>query len=130
MEYTRRIPLTEDFLHYHIPDLIYGYIQHKATYNPQKGILYITADNLRKHKKTLEILCDCSRRTIDRQIQILITEKFIEETTDGKQCIYVIPPVGDKWQLIDWNMLEYLLNTRNNNCIKIYAYLLNKYLWK
>lgn len=37
MEYTRRIPLTDDFLHYRIPDLIYGYIQHKATYNPNKG---------------------------------------------------------------------------------------------
>ena len=28
------------------------------------------------------------------------------------------------------NMLEYLLNTRNHNSIRLYLYLLNKYLWK
>lgn len=130
MSYTRRIPLTDDFLYYRIPDLIYGYIQHKATYNPNTEQLYITADNLRKNKKTLEVLCDCSRRTIDRQIQMLIEAGFIIETTNGKECIYVVSTIGDKWQIIDFDMLEYLLNTRNNNVIKVYAYLLNKYLWK
>lgn len=130
MDYTRRFPLTEEFMNYRVDDLLYGYLQYKATYNPNKDRLYITSDNLRKNKSNIETLCGCSRRTIDRQINSLIKAGMVEEVIEDKKYIYSLPCVGNRYQIIDWNMLEYLLNTRNHNSIRLYLYLLNKYLWK
>ena len=130
MEYTRRFPLTEDFMSYKVDDLLYGYLQYKATYNPNKDRLYISLDNLRKSKSNIETMCGCSRRTIDRQIKSLIQDGMVEEVVEDNKYIYSLPYVGNRYQIIDWNMLEYLLNTRNHNSIRLYVYLLNKYLWK
>lgn len=130
MDYTRRFPLTEDFMNYRVDDLLYGYLQYKATYNPNKDRLYITLDNLRKNKSNIETLCGCSRRTIDRQIKSLIEAGMVEEVIEDNKYIYSLPCVGNRYQIIDWNMLEYLLNTRNHNSIRLYVYLLNKYQWK
>ena len=35
-----------------------------------------------------------------------------------------------KYKLVNYEMLSYLVNTRNSNAIKIYIYLLNKFQWK
>ena len=35
-----------------------------------------------------------------------------------------------KYKLVYYEMLSYLVNTRNSNAIKIYIYLLNKFQWK
>ena len=40
-------------MNYRVDDLLYGYLQYKATYNPNKDRLYITSDNLRKNKSNL-----------------------------------------------------------------------------
>ena len=97
MELTRRFPLTEDFMNYRVDDLLYGYLQYKATYNPIKDRLYITSDNLRKSKKNIETLCGCSRRTIDRQINSLIQAGMVEEITEDNRYIYSLPCVGNRY---------------------------------
>ena len=96
MEYTRRFPLTEDFMSYKVDDLLYGSLQYKATYNPNKDRLYISLDNLRKSKSNIETLCGCSRRTIDRQIKSLIQAGMVEEVVEDNKYIYSLPYVGNR----------------------------------
>jgi DNA-binding transcriptional ArsR family regulator len=97
MDYTRRFPLTEDFMNYRVDDLLYGYLQYKATYNPNKDRLYITLDNLRKNKSNIETLCGSSRRTIDRQIKSLIEAGMVEEIIEDNKYIYSLPCVGNRY---------------------------------
>lgn len=97
MDYTRRFPLTEEFMNYRVDDLLYGYLQYKATYNPNKDRLYITSENLRKNKSNIETLCGCSRRTIDRQINSLIKAGMVEEVIEDKKYIYSLPCVGNRY---------------------------------
>lgn len=97
MDYTRRFPLTEEFMNYRVDDLLYGYLQYKATYNPNKDRLYITADNLRKSKSNIETLCGCSRRTVDRQIKSLINAGLVEEMTEDNRFLYSLPCVGNRY---------------------------------
>ena len=97
MEYTRRFPLTEDFMSYKVDDLLYGYLQYKATYNPNKDKLYITNDNLSKSNSNIETLFGCSRRTIDRQIKKLIQAGMVEGMAENNKYMYSLPCIGNRY---------------------------------
>ena len=38
----RRIPVEGIFLHYSIDDIVYGYLQASASYNPNTNLIYIS----------------------------------------------------------------------------------------
>lgn len=40
------------------------------------------------------------------------------------------PETSLRYQLIDNEMLWYVVSTRNKQAVKIYTYLVNKFLWK
>ena len=133
-EKTRRFPLEDKFMSYKLNDVLYGYLQYIATYNPNSDKLYITADNLMKQKNEIAKLCKCSKSTVNRQIQGLVKDGFIEaeqeQYKENNRFIYVLPAIGKRYQTINCDMLGYLLCVGNVNTIRLYIYLLNKYLWK
>lgn len=129
-EKTRRFPLEDKFMNYKLNDVLYGYLQYIATYNPNSDKLYITADNLMKQKNEIAKLCKCSNRTVNRQIQSLVKDGLIEAEAEQNRFIYVLPAIGKRYQTINCDMLGYLLCVGNVNAVRLYIYLLNKYLWK
>lgn len=124
--YKRCFPLEGDFMSYNIKDLLYGYLQYKATFDTTTKQLYIDAKKYRDIKPELANLYGCSIRTVEREIEKLINCNLLTRENDR----FIITATASKYQLIDYDMLEYLLETRNHNTIRIYVYLLNKYIWK
>lgn len=127
MNYTRRFSLEENFMNYSTDDLLYGIMQYLATYHPTDEELYLSKKNLTKNKKEIYALCDLNARSLKRHLEKLIDAGLIEE----KELSYTFPyDFDERYQIIDWEMLWYVVSTRNKFAIKIYVYLLNKFLWK
>ena len=54
-------------------------------------------------------------------------------TDDNKKDVasYIFPYDKDmNYQIVNNDMLKYVIHTRNQCAVRIYVYLLNKYLWK
>ena len=124
--YKRCFPLEGSFMNYSVKDLLYGYLQYKATFDTTTKQLYIDIKKYREIKPELANLYGCSNRTVEREIEKLINCNLLKRENDR----IIITATANRYQLIDYDMLEYLLETRNHNTIRIYVYLLNKYIWK
>ena len=136
-EYTRRISLEEDFMNHKTNDLLYAYMLTCATFHPIEQKLYLT-----KAKYAVEgipqiigKLCGKTRKTINRHLDALIEKGLIAEETiscgDSEVSCYVFPYDEDtNYQIVNNDMLKYVIKTRNQCAVRIYVYLLNKYLWK
>lgn len=135
MSKDRRFSLDDDFMNYSIDDLLYGAMQYLATFHPAKEKIYLTKQNLMKNKKVLYTMCNLDSRKLKAHIQKLIDKELIkeEEIECGGNSIsaYTFPYDYDGgYQLINYEMLWYLVSTRSRFAIQVYVYLLNKYLWK
>ena len=131
MSKDRRFSLDDDFMNYSIDDLLYGAIQYLATFHPAKEKLYLTKQNLMKNKKVLYTMCNLDSRKLKAHIQKLIDKGLIKEEMIDEYPSYTFPYDYDGgYQLINYEMLWYLVSTRSRFAIQIYVYLLNKYLWK
>ena len=137
-ELTRRISLEEDFMsHTCGNDLAYGFMIYLATYDEANKVLYLTKNKLEKDFSVLRtILGDMSRGGVLKVIAKLIESNLIVETKLdlGKMknvpC-YTFPyNASSRYQLINNEVLFYILFTRNKCAVRIYTYLYNKYLWK
>ena len=137
--YTRRFSLEEDFMHYSVDDLLYGMMQYLATYHPIEKRLYLTKASYERHRKEFYKIHDgvdnCKK--LKAHLEKLINRGLVEETTvlcgKSERESYVFPYEKEektKYQIIDNEMLFYVISTRNKSAIQIYIYLLNKYLWK
>ena len=127
----RRFSLDDDFMNYSIDDLLYGAMQYLATYHPVKKQLYLTKQNLMKNKKDIYTLCNLDSRKLKAHIQKLMDKGLIKEEMIDEYPSYTFPYDYDGgYQLIDYEMLWYLVSTRSKSAIQIYVYLLNRYLWK
>ena len=49
----RRIPVEGIFLHYKTDDIVYGYLQASATFNPKDKVLYINKKNMTSIRREL-----------------------------------------------------------------------------
>lgn len=135
MSYTRRFSLEQDFMNYSTDDLLYGALQYLATYHPEAENLYISKKVLTKNKKEIYSLCDLNAQSLKRHLNKLLEAGLIEETQltceNAEVPVYTFPyNIDDRYQLVDWEMLWYVVSTRNKFAVKIYIYLLNKFLWK
>lgn len=131
MSKDRRFSLDEDFMNYSIDDLLYGAMQYLATFHPAKRQLYLTKQNLMKNKKVLYTMCNLDSRKLKAHIQKLIDKGLIKEEMIDEYPSYTFPYDYDGgYQIINYEMLWYLVSTRSRFAIQIYVYLLNKYLWK
>lgn len=136
MEYKRRISLEDDFMNWNVDDLLFGMMYYLATYQPNENRLYLTKANYEKHRKDFYNLGETNNsRKLKAHLNKLISRGLVKE--DKVQCgnqkidAYVFPYDYDlNYQIVDNEMLFYIISTRNKSAIQIYVYLLNKYLWK
>lgn len=60
----------------------------------------------------------------------LIEEGLVVDMLGEKVRAYILPQNFEVFQYVPLETLKYLANTASSNVIKIYAYLLDKFLWK
>lgn len=132
----RRFSLEDDFMNYGIDDLLFGSMYYLATFHPGVNKLYLTKKNYAKNRKNFYNLEDGGNaKTLKRHLDKLIEKGLVAEEdikVNGENYpSYVFPYNYDKkYQLIDAEMLWYIVSTRNRQSVKIYIQLLNWYLWK
>ena len=132
----RRMSLEDNFMNYGIDDLLFGSMYYLATFHPIAKKLYLTKKNYTKNRKMFYNLEDNGNaKTLKRHLDKLIEKGLVVEEelviNGEKYPSYVFPYDYDKkYQLIEKDMLWYIISTRNRQAVKIYTQLLNWYLWK
>lgn len=132
----RKFSLEDDFMNLETNDLLLGYIQHLATFMPEKEILYVPVEEvIKERKKIMFIIGKRSVNTVNYQIAKLVDKGLIKKEIliiNNKQVeCYIMPQITKgSYELINNGLLWYIVQTRNLNSLKIYLYLLNKYKWK
>ena len=141
----RRFSLEQDFMNFKIDDLLYGYLRSISTARPtgkktangkDEYEEYLPYKEYLKNKKLIADICGCSVKTVERHFNILFEAGLLDEVyrklpDDEEQRIILFPiKQTSLFKHIEKDMLRYLLDTRNAQCIKVYIYLLNKYEWK
>ena len=132
----RRMSLEDNFMNYGIDDLLFGSMYYLATFHPVAKKLYLTKKNYTKNRKMFYNLEDNGNaKTLKRHLDKLIEKGLVVEEelviNGEKYPSYVFPYDYDKkYQLVEKDMLWYIISTRNRQAVKIYTQLLNWYLWK
>ena len=132
----RKFSLEDAFMNLETNALLLGYIQHLATFMPEKEILYIPVEEvIKERKKIMFIIGKRSVNTVNYQIAKLVDKGLIKKEIliiNNKQVeCYIMPQITKgSYELINNDLLWYIVQTRNLNSLKIYLYLLNKYKWK
>lgn len=123
-------------MHYSVDDILFASMIHFATYEPDMDLLYISKKNYGKYRSQIAKFCGVTTRTLLNHLKSLIAKGFVIDTevlgeNGGSIPCYTFPyDYETKYQIVNNEMIWYLVQTRNNQCVKIYSYLLNKYLWK
>ena len=126
----RNIPLEEVFMD-QIDDILYGMLIVKATYNENKKELYLSNEKYLEARKEYTTLTRKTDRTARNKVDKMIQLGYITKSIDDKHKEYLI--IKDKhslWQVVKYDMLRYLVTTKSQSSVKIYAYLLNKFIYK
>lgn len=141
----RRFSLEGDFMNYKTNDLLYGFMRGLSTartfFEDGKKITreYLPIKTFKKNKKLIASICNVSTRTIDNQLNKLAEAGLIDEgieviEVNGVEydypCFWFPYNYDENYELIDIDVVRYLVNTRNSQAIRVYIYLLNKYKWK
>lgn len=126
----RRIPVEGIFLHYKIDDIVYGYLQACATFNPKDKVLYIPKKNMTSIRKELKDILGCkSPSTVGNKINTLMEKGLFafDELNDR----YIFPyDKNQKYKIISTKLLQELVVVYKPMVLKIFIYLLDKYEWK
>lgn len=135
-------------MNYSTDDLLYGFLRSLSTAEPlykngkKTGQFeeYLTKKEFIKNKKVIAGICGCSTRTIERHLNNLFEAGLLEEGIkevigqNGEDydypCFWFPYDENGKYKLLEKDMINYLVSTRNAQCIRVYLYLLNKYEWK
>ena len=126
-QYFRNISLEDNFMNYSVDDLLYAFMSYHATYDPHTNEYYLTERNWVKYRPLLKSII--TLRNCRNHLNSLISKGIIIH--DETYMRYIFPHNGfKKYQPVNNGMLYYLIITSNINVIKIYIYLLNKWLWK
>lgn len=126
-QYFRNISLEDNFMNYSVDDLLYAFMSYHATYDPHTNEYYLTERNWVKYRPLLKSII--TLRNCRNHLNSLIGKGIIIH--DETHMRYIFPHNGfKKYQPVNNGMLYYLIITSNINVIKIYIYLLNKWLWK
>lgn len=128
----RRIPLEKKFMCKKINDILYGYLQSVATFNPNTNTLYVKKDDV--NFSELERMFDgkFKRRALSNHMENLKVYDFVKEDTMVDAYgdvikIYMLPYDEEKiYKSISMDTLTKLINIGINSTISIYIYLLDK----
>lgn len=132
----RRFSLENAFMNYKIDDILFGAMYYLATYHPEEKVFYLTKKNFTKNKTVIKKMCgDVSTQTLNNHLRKLAQAGLIKEQ-DIKVGQLMCPSYvfiyeyEERYQLVEQEMLWYILATRSQQAVKLYIYLLNKYNWK
>lgn len=126
-KYFRNISLEDTFMNYSVDDLLYAFMSYHATFDPQTQEYYLSERNWTKYRPLLKSII--TTRNCRNHLNSLIAKGIIIH--DYEHMRYIFPHNGfKKYQPVNNAMLYYLIISSNMNVIKIYIYLLNKWLWK
>lgn len=126
-KYFRNISLEDTFMNYSVDDLLYAFMSYHATFDPQTQEYYLSERNWAKYRPLLKSII--TTRNCRNHLNSLIAKGIVIH--DYEHMRYIFPHNGfKKYQPVNNAMLYYLIITSNMNVIKIYIYLLNKWLWK
>lgn len=126
----RRFSLEDDFMNYSTDDLLYGYLSYHSIFDPVEKERYIYVKNVAPLKKYIAAMIHKTTKTVNNRIDKLIERGLLKKSVKYNQGVYIFVEGEGRYQLVNYDILFYLLVNRNEFAIKIYAYLLNKYLWK
>lgn len=151
---TRVFSLENDFMNWNSNDLLYAFMRCLSTAKPEmdsngkmiktangkvKYREYLPIKNFKKNKKLIAGICDCSTRTIDRHLDKMFECGILDEgierveingTQYDYECFWFPYDYDGAYKIVEKDVIQYLVNTRNSQAIRIYLYLLNKYQWK
>lgn len=149
---TRLFSLEDDFMNFKTDDLLYGFLRTLSTAEPiykngkPTGLYeeYLTKKEYMKNKKLIAQVCGCSTRTLERHLNNLFEAGLLDEgikvvdtiTKNGEDvsyeynCFWFPHDENGSYKILERDMVRYLVDTRNAQCIRVYLYLLNKYEWK
>lgn len=123
----RNLSLEENFMSYSVDDLLYAFMSYHATYDPNTNEYYLTERSWTKYRPLLKSII--TTRNARNHLNSLISKGIV--IYDKERMRYIFPHCGfKKYQQVNNSMLYYLIITSNINVIKVYIYLLNKWLWK
>ena len=131
----RRISTDEDFMKYSTDDLLYGAMYYLSTYHKTYQKLYLTKKNYTKSRKELYAICGLNAQSLNNHLNKLIDNGLIEKDVmkvgEEDVEVYTFPyNKNGKYELVENEMLWYIVSTRNKQAVRVYVYLLSKYLWK
>lgn len=132
----RRLSLEDNFMNYSVDDILFGAMYYLATYHPEEKKLYLTKKNFTKNKTIIKAVCgEISTQQLNRHLAKLMEDGLIQEKDmkSGGETYpsYIFPyEYKEKYQLVENEMLWYIVSTRNAQAVKLYIYLLNKFNWK
>ena len=128
----RRIPLERKFMCKKINDILYGYLQSVATFNPNTNTLYVKKDDVNFSELERRFDGKFKRRALSNHMENLKAYNFVEEDTMMDTYgdvikIYTLPYDEEKiYKSISMDTLTKLINIGINSTIGIYIYLLDK----
>ena len=132
----RRIPLEKKFMCKKINDILYGYLQSIATFNPNSNTLYVKKDDINFSELERIFNGKFKRLTLKRNFDYLmacgfIGEDVIKNTYGDDMEVYILTyNKKELYKIIPIDTLRFLVNTATPSVIATYVYLLSKWEWK
>lgn len=135
----RAFSLEDEFMKYDTDDFLYGFLRGLSTVRPplegeKEHREYLPIKTYQKYKKVIAGVVGVTTKTIGNHLNRLAEKGLIDEgieVINGKDVkVYWFPTVKGRYEILEQDMVRYLLDTKSIHAIKIYIYLLNKYKWK
>lgn len=118
LENTRRLPSGEGFMdNKNFNDLIYAYLQAVSYRDPNKKDRYVWKRDF--IKRDVAKILKINFRTFQRRFDYLVENGYVIV----KDEVYELPKISEYNFYIPLDTLKYLINTTNEDVIKIYVYL-------
>lgn len=124
----RRMPLEENWFDKKVNDILYGFMQASATFNPDEKDemkkLYYPKKQFQKEKKIIMTLIGCTdMRTVKGKLKIIMDKGYLAEDDNN----YYFPYNYDNhYVLMEKDLLSYICTTMNEFALKTYVYLADK----
>jgi hypothetical protein len=135
----RAFSLEDEFMKYDTDDLLYGFMRALSTVRPplegeKEHREYLMKKTYQKNKAVIAGVVGVTTRTITNHLNRLAEKGLIDEgieVINGKDVeVFWFPAVKGRYEILEQDMVRYLIDTKSIHAIKIYIYLLNKYKWK
>lgn len=134
-EYKRRISIEGEFMKYNTDDILLGSLMYFATFHPTEKKLYLPKADYTKNRNLLKDICGTTTRTLKNHLDKLVSCGLLEEGKIEKcgkmiDCYFFPFDYNTKYELVEKEMLWYVISTRNKCALRVYIILLSWYRYK